>query len=232
MTVLRLASCHPDALLPHRNRPRWTCCATPTATWLRLPVTDTSLAAQIPTTGIFSENANGSLTPQALSLPTEPPPAGPWLPLTELIPVTPASCLLPATTENKLPFLVSHAGPTPPASALLASAGDLLHWAASASRFRMQTLTFAASTSMAFVRGTPLPPINGTSFHFDGPLAIPSGYALAAHIDPSWVARAIPLPASAIALVFPPGEAEIIGPEAFVTLSLAALRRSFPATPA
>lgn len=232
MTVLRLASDHPDALLPHRNRPHWTCCATPSATWLRLPAADTSLAAQIPATGIFSENANGSLTPQALSLPSEPPPAGPWLPLTDLIPVTPDTCLLPATAENKLPFLVSHAGPTPPATALLATAADLLRWAASASRFRMQSLTFAASTQMAFVRGTLLPPINGTSFHFDGPLAIPSGYALAAHLDPSWVARTITLPTNAIALVFPPNEAEIIGPEAFVPLSLAALRRSFPATPA
>ena len=86
MTVLRLASSHPDALLPHRNRPLWTCCTTPTATWLRLPATDTSLAAQIPATGIFSENTNGSLTPQALSLPSEPPPAGPWRPRPELIP--------------------------------------------------------------------------------------------------------------------------------------------------
>jgi hypothetical protein len=81
---------------------------------------------------------------------------------------------------------------------------------------------------MALVRGFPLPPINGTAFHFDGPLAIPSGFQLADHLHPSWVARCLSLPANAVALIFPPDQAEIIGPEAFVPCSLSALRRSFP----
>ncbi len=180
----------------------------------------------------YRSDARGLLTPLDGCVPVAQAPAGPWMPLAEILPVQSAVPGFPGRTRQRVEVALVRAGREQPAQALLLPLAELLPWVEQAPRIRLERLQFAAAADgRAFVKGTPLPPVAGTAFYFAGAMALPCGWEFAPHLWHGWVEKALAVPSGCMALVHSDARIELIGAEGFAPLTLAAVRRTLAAAP-
>ena len=227
MIVLQLRSDSAARLGPYRTQSGWEVCEDNQTLWLRLPVEAAESAVTLPCLARYRADARQRLIPLHGSLPTGRLPVGPWQSLEVFLTIAPPAVLLPGRQKGNLGITLTRSSCEIEPTALLASLADLAAWADSASRLRLDRLTFAAAADgRVFVRGTPLPSVPGTAWYFQGNLALPAGWEFVPPLRPAWVERVLlPAPGS-IGLVDPDGRVELIGQEGFAPLTLAALRRT------
>lgn len=229
MLLLQLPGDSAESLAPHRTRPGWEWCAGEGALWLRISgdVESLQAAASLPALGRYQVDSRRRLVPLTGTLPIGREPAGPWLPLSELLPVLPPPALFPGRIDSGYKVELVRSSQVAEPGGLFTSLHALLAWAETASRARLRPLVFAASVEeKVFVGGAPLPPVPGQSFYFQERLALPCGWGFASPLRAGWVAQALAIPASSIALIHPPATVMEISQESFVPLTLAALRRT------
>jgi hypothetical protein len=112
------------------------------------------------------------------------------------------------------------------ASLLLTDLEAMLRWAEGASRLRMRRLEMAVSGRRVLVRGEPLPPVRGEAWYVEGGLAVPCGLVLGKCCRAEWVETVLGLGRGAVALMGEDGGCEVVPAEAFVGVTLGALRRT------
>lgn len=120
-----------------------------------------------------------------------------------------------------------------PINALLASGNDLLTWAQSAPKFRLERLLFASNGREVFITGDPLPPIPGTRFQVDLGVAIPCGFNLSPRIDTASFRNLLRLHDKDVAVLLPREgavELEIVASSEFVQATRASMRGTFIAS--
>lgn len=227
MLVLQLPADSPARLGPYRTQSGWEVCEENQTLWLRLPMEAAEAVAALPCLARYRVDARQRLIPLHGSLPTGLLPVGPWQSVEAFLTIAAPAAVLPGRQQEKLEITLTRSSCETEPTALLASLADLAVWVDKASRLRLGRLSFAAAADgRVFVRGTPLPSVPGTSWYFQGNLALPAGWEFAPPLRPAWVERALlPAPGS-IALVEPHGHVELIGQEGFAPLTLAALRRT------
>jgi hypothetical protein len=234
MLLLHLSPGCAASLAPHRTRQGWEAAEGADGLWLRCPETPASrqATAALPCFGRYRQDAGGGLIPDRGTLPSAPAPAGPWQPLREYLAIKPLPARLPGRTAAAVPLALERSSREVPAEALLVSLTALKAWAEGASRLRLARLAFAAAADgRALVTGTPLPPVPGQACYRDDGLVLPCGWSLAAPLRAAWVRQALAPAPGALVLIDPQAHVEIISQEAFVPLTLAALRRTAGALP-
>ncbi len=227
MIILRLHSRDAAALAPHRTRAGWQLCGDGESLWLQCPDHAETECAALPCTERYHADNQGRLRLPGGTLPVAKTPAGPWLPLTEALPLQPGPPALPGRTREPLTISLVRSERAVTAGGMLLPLESLVPWVEKAPRLRLQRLQFAArADGQTFVRGTPLPPVAGVSFYMKGALALPCGWDFAPHVWSGWVEKALAVPAGALAVVHENATIELIGAEGFVPLTLGALRRT------
>lgn len=230
MLLLVFSTTDASALAPHRTRAGWTACVEDGALWLRCPVADAAECAALPAVARYRCHDGARLTPLAGRVPVAPAPAGPWLPLTEMLPVQSAAPCFPGRTRQRLEVSLVRTEREQPAQAVLLPLAVLLPWVEQAPRIRLERLQFAAAADgRAFVKGTPLPQVPGAAYYFAGAMALPCGWDFAPHLWHGWVEKALAIPAGGLCLVHEDARLELIGAEGFAPLTLAAVRRTLAA---
>ncbi len=230
MIVLVFSLTDAPALAPQRTRAGWTACLENGALWLRCPAADAAECAALPAVARYRCDSRGLLTPLEGSVPVAQAPAGPWLPLTEVFPVHPATPNFPGRTRQRLNVSLVRTEREQPAQAVLLPLAQMLPWVEQAPRIRLERLQFAAAADgRALVKGTPLPPVPGAVFYFAGAMALPCGWDFAPHLWHGWVEKALAIPAGGLCLVHEDARLELIGAEGFAPLTLAAVRRTVAA---
>ena len=227
MLFLRLTRADLPALAPHRARVGWLLCEDDDALWLRCPENDAANAAAVPCLERLRDDSRGLLVPLNREVPVARAPAGPWLPLTEWLPLLPPPARMPGKVESRAEARLIRSSVPREQEAILIDIASLARWAEDAPRVRLERLRFAAAEDgRAFVRGTPPPPVPGAAYYFLGDLALPCGWDFADHLLPAWVEKSLALPRGASAIFHPDGRVEQIDSESFLPLTLGAARRT------
>lgn len=118
-----------------------------------------------------------------------------WQPLKDMLQVEPPVSAIKGALPAPAQFRLVRAGNVNQSSALLTDLLDLIDYAETAYRFRLQRLSYAVSNEhTALVLGTPLLPLRGTEYWYYHEMLLPCGYAfeyeitaadILAHISPS-----------------------------------------------
>jgi hypothetical protein len=173
---------------------------------------------------------DGQHVPEGKLVPLGRLPEGPWMLLVDWLhvelPVWAASGLaavpvpvaLVRTTEIREPALLETA---------------LALWAnyvATAPQWRIDHWSFVATCDgQVLVRGTPLPPLPGTQWVLSDQIATPAGYHWSPPVDAATLARALALPAGALALLHEDASWDSIASDEWVRASRSAARSTLQA---
>ena len=148
--------------------------------WLRGRGEDAAVRRQLlslPALGRYVWRADGRLRPEESLLATERMPELPWAPLRSWAKIEPPVARLPASEAERTELRLVPAVSVAPSSALLMKFSDWEAWALQAPVARLERLSFAASSDLALVRGTPIPAAPGKHFVEAQGVLIPAGLA-------------------------------------------------------
>ena len=216
-----------------RATPGWEACSTPDLVWARGPAGESESKAclRLPCLARFHETEGGGLVPVGATLPVAVMPGGPWRPLPLFLGLAagePLACV--GVQPVSYPGLERDAIPRDPA-ALRLPLQALAAWADLAPSVRMNPLVFALSADgWAFVRGHPLPSIEGEPWWFEGPLAMPCGWNLPAGVRAEWICGNLGLRPEDWALLTADGAVEVVRAEFRLPLRRSALRAAASAS--
>lgn len=108
---------------------------------------------------------------------------------------------------------------------LLADLDDMVRFASTAARVRLERLQFAANgNGKVLMRGRPLPPVPGQRFVLHGRIAVPAGFSWEPHVAPAVLARRFSVSDDALVVWSEDQTMTRLHGEQFVPLSRSALR--------
>ena len=211
---------------PMRTRKGWEVCGEGGRWWLRVPESDAGIAAMVPSLGRYRDDGMGGMVPVGKRLPVGGVPAGVWEPLVRMLPVARPEVRAGGRADDRVMVQLVPGVAERRASLLLTDLETMLRWAEGASRLRMGRLEMAVSGRRVLVRGEPLPPVSGEAWYVEGSLAMPCGLGLGERCWSGWVETVLGVGRGGLVLWFADGGYEVVPVEAFVGVTLGALRRT------
>lgn len=197
--------------------------------WIRGSRIDNAVLS-LPFLSLFRIETHGSdlLFPIDSGLPaTRLPKDLDWRPLWKVaVPAEFSATLFPFRTVYPVSLRVVRGGSCELPNMLRTSRSAWKRYAHSVPEIRLKPLHFAVSPNEVLVRGTPLPPISGTTYIEKDGIALPSGYCFSPAIAPQIAVSALRLSKGEVAIFSPSGEVECIGTEMFIPVTRASVQLS------
>lgn len=212
-----------------RRRPGLEVCEHPDALWLRIRDPEEGWEAEIRALpgrrfGVLSDR---QLVPLGRRVPMGSLPEGPWIPLSEWMPLQVQPAAFSGKVTDKVPLRIVRGGQPAEANVLLTTAEVWQEYAIRAPQVRLDRWAFAMSDDgQVVIRGEPLPPLRGTRFVEKSGVAAPVGWTWTPAMNPEIVRAALGLQKEDLALVRLDGRWDHIGADDFVRATRSAVRVS------
>ncbi len=194
--------------------------------WLRCPGS-VAQAVTLPFRELYRlDETSGRLFLPNSGVPVRSLPRGlRWIPLRELLQPEEIDARPPEEwTGGRSRLRLRRGGDATGAQIVMVDLGGWIDFALSAPEVRLRRWRFAASDHSAVIWGTPLPPLEGSTWREEEGIALPTGYVLEPALAPSLVRGSLGASAGELILFYPDGSVDRIAGENFIPASRAAAR--------
>ena len=196
--------------------------------WLRGQRGDEALAAKLsalPARSRYEWLSSNQLRRIDRRIPSHGFPAVQWQSLNAWLQIEMPSAAIPAEPPRPVPLRLVRSNDEQEPELLLTQLDELIGFASTAARVRLERLQFAANDAgEVLVRGRPLPPVSGRRFVLHGGVAVPAGFSWEPNVSADALIRRFAVASDALVVWHEDNTFTRLHSEQFVPLSRSALR--------